>query len=198
MKRYDIPSGVFDTKEYLGKLIANNVNQVDLEKRLIAVQDTVMSYDPSIVKYAKDTYGIGVGDLMAWALSPELALPVIEQQAKAMKIGGAAYAAGLAAQDITKSEAESLATAGVTQQQAQQGFTNVAQMGQYSQDLPGITNPAETVSTQDLINAQFATSPEAIVKVNKAKASKLSEYAQGGQFAATQTGLVGVGSAPRT
>lgn len=198
MKQYNIPSGVFDTKDYLGKLIANNVTQVDLQKRLIAAQDTVMSYDTSIIKYAKDTYGIGVGDLMAWALSPELALPVIQQQAKAMQIGGAAYAAGLAARDITKSEAESLATAGITQQQAQQGFTNIAQMGEYKQGMPGVTNPAEVVTSEDLINAQFATSPEAIVKVNKAKASKLAEYAQGGQFAATQAGLIGIGASPRT
>lgn len=197
MKQYNIPSGVFDSKDYLGKLIANNVTQVDLQNRLIAAQDTVMSYDPSVVKYAKDTYGLGVGDLMAWALDPTKALPVIQQQAKAMQIGGAAYAAGLAAQDISKAQAESLAAAGVTQQQAQEGFVKIGQMGEYKQGMPGITNPAEVVTNQDLINAQFATSPEAIVKVNKAKASKLAEYAQGGQFAATQAGLVGIGTAPQ-
>ena len=69
-------------------------------------------------------------------------------------------------------------------------------MGQYKQDLPGITNPAETLSNEDLINAQFAVSPEAILKLQKAKQTKVAEFAQGGQFAATQSGVTGIGSAP--
>ena len=195
MKRYGIPSGIFDNKKYLGSLIENNVDLASLQLRLIAAQDTVLSYDTSIKDYAKTTYGLDDGHLMAWALDPTLALPVIQQQAKAIQIGGAALAAGLKVADITKTEAESLAAAGVTQDQAKQGFVNVAQMGQYKEALPG-ANPAETVTNEDLINAQFATSPDAIVKVNKAKQSKLAEFAQGGQFAATQAGLVGLGNAP--
>jgi hypothetical protein len=195
MKRYGIPSGIFDDKKYLGTLIENNVDLATLQLRLIAAQDTVLSYDTSIKDYAKTTYGLDDGHLMAWALDPTMALPVIQQQAKAIQIGGAALAAGLKIADITKTEAESLAAAGVTQDQAKQGFVNIAQMGQYKQSLPG-ANPAETVTNEDLINAQFATSPDAIVKVNKAKQSKLAEFAQGGQFAVTQAGLVGLGNAP--
>ena len=195
LAKYNLPPGIFDTPDYLGSLMINHVNTVNLEKRLIAIQDSVLSLDPNVVKYAKDVFGLDAGHLMAWAADPKLALPVIQQQAEAMKIGGAAFAAGLAAQDITRTEAESLAAAGVTQQQAQQGFTNIAQMGQYKQALPG-ANPAETLTNEELINAQFATSPDAIMKLNKAKQSKLSEFAQGGQFAATQAGVVGLGNAP--
>jgi hypothetical protein len=196
MKQYGIPSGIFDNKKFLGSLIENNVNVVELQKRLIAAQDTVMSFDPSIVKYAKDTYGLDTGSLMAWALAPNLALPIIEQQAKAIQIGGAAFAAGLSAQEITKTEAEKLASAGVTQDQAKQGFTNVAQQGQYKADLPGITNPAETLTNEELINAQFAVDPQAMIKLQKARQSKLATYQEGGQYASTQGGLVGIGSAP--
>jgi len=195
LKQYNMPPGIFDTPEYLGSLMTNHVNIVDLQKRLIAIQDTVMSLDPNVKKYAKDVFGLDDGHMMAWAADPTLALPIIQKQAEAVKIGGAAFAAGIAASDITQAESMSLANAGVTQAQAQQGFTNVAQMGQYSQALPG-ANPAETVTTQDLINAQFATSPEAITKLQKAKQSKLAEYAQGGQFAATQGGVTGLGTAP--
>jgi hypothetical protein len=195
LKQYNMPPGIFDTPEYLGSLMTNHVNIVELQKRLIAIQDTVMSLDPSVTKYAKDVFGLDSGHLMAWAADPTMALPLIQQQAEAVKIGGAAFAAGIAAKDITQAEATSLANAGVTQAQAKQGFTNVAQMGQYSEMLPG-ANPAETVTTQDLINAQFATSPEAITKLQKAKQSKLAEYVQGGQFAATQGGVTGLGTAP--
>ena len=195
LKQYNMPPGIFDTPEYLGSLMTNHVNIVELQKRLNALQDTVMSLDPNVKKYAKDVFGLDDGHMMAWAADPKLALPIIQQQAEAVKIGGAAFAAGIAASDITQAEATSLANAGVTQAQAKQGFTNVSQMGEYSQALPG-ANPAETVTTQDLINAQFATSPEAITKFQKAKQSKLAEYAQGGQFAATQGGVTGLGTAP--
>lgn len=196
MKQYGIPDAIANNRKLLGSLIENNVSVVTLQKRLMAAQDTVLSFDPNIVKYGKDTYGLDQGSLMAWALAPEIALPVIEQQAKAIQIGGAALAAGLKAEEITKSEAESLAAAGVTQEQAKQGFTNIAQMGQYKQTLPGLVNPAETLTNEELINAQFATSPEAILKLQKAKQTKTAEFAQGGQFAATQAGVTGIGSAP--
>lgn len=196
MKQYGIPDAISGNRKLLGSLIENNVNVVTLQKRLMAAQDTVMSFDPSIVQYGKDTYGLDQGSLMAWALAPEIALPVIEQQAKAIQIGGAALAAGLKTQEITKTQAESLAAAGVTQEQAKQGFTNIAQMGQYKQALPGLVNPAETLTNEELINAQFATSPEAILKLQKAKQTKVAEFAQGGQFAATQGGVTGIGSAP--
>ena len=196
MKQYGIPDAISGNRKLLGSLIENNVNLVTLQKRLMAAQDTVLSFDPNIVKYGKDVYGLDEGSLMAWALAPEIALPVIEQQAKAIQIGGAALAAGLKLGEITKTEAETLAAAGVTQDVAKQGFTNVAQMGQYKQQLPGLVNPAETLTNEELINAQFAVSPEAILKLQKAKQTKAAEFAQGGQFAATQSGVTGIGSAP--
>jgi hypothetical protein len=180
----------------LGSLIENNVTYSDLNSRLIALRDTVKSYDPAILKYAKDTFGLTDGDLMGWAADPKMALPAIQQKAEAFKIGGAALASGYVAQsankELTQEQANALAAAGVTQQQAQQGFTNLGQMSQYQQALPG--EATAPLTEQQLINAQFGLNAPDVEALKIAKQKKLSEFAQGGNFAATQGGISGLGT----
>ena len=198
LKQYNIPAGTFDTTDYLGKLISNNITAPDLQARLQAAQDSVNSLDPSVLKYAKDTYGLTSGSLSAWALDPTASLPVIQQQAKAMQIGGAAvesgYTGGLGANgELSTTQAEQLANANITQAAAVQGFNNLGQMGQYQTQLPGDTTQALT--GQQLINAQFGLNAQDTLAVNKAKQQKLSEYQQGGAFASSATGARGLGVA---
>lgn len=198
LKQYGIPSGIFDSKEYLGSLMTNNVTAQDLQQRLIAVQDTVNSYDESVKKYAADTYGLDSGHLMAWALDPTKALPVIQNQAKAMQIGGAALKAGFAGGvgpngEISTAQAEALGAAGINQAQAQQGFVNLAQMGQLAQALPG--DVSGSVSNQQLINAQFGLSGTDTAEVKKVQQKRVAEYQQGGSYMAGTTGVGGLGSA---
>ena len=198
LKQYGIPAGVFDSKDYLGSLMTNNVTTQDLQNRLIAVQDTVNSFDDSIKQYAADTYGLDSGHLMAWALDPTKALPVIQNQAKAMQIGGAALKAGFggglgANGELSTSQAEALGAANVSQAQAQQGFVNLAQMGQLAENLPGDTSGS--VSNQQMINAQFGLSGTDTAAVKKVQAKRVAEYQQGGSFAATASGAGGLGSA---
>jgi hypothetical protein len=199
MRQAGISDAIATNRTLLGDLIKNNVNIVELQKRTLLAQDSILSKDPSVLKYAKDAFGLSAGDLMAFALAPEIALPVLEQQARAIQIGGAALQAGfatdMASNELKKSQAEALAAQGVTAEQAKTGFTNLAQMGQYGTALPG-SNPAETLTQQELIDAQFGMSPEAIMKLQKAKQTKTAEFQQGGAFAATQTGVTGLGMGP--
>lgn len=198
LKQYGIPTGLFDTKDYLGSLMTNNVTAQDLQQRLIAVQDTVNSYDSNVKKYAADTYGLDSGHLMAWALDPSKALPLIQQQAQAMKIGGSALASGFggglgANGELSTAQAEALGAANVTQAQAQQGFTNLAQMGQLAQALPGDTSGS--VTNEQMINSQFGLSGTDTAAVKKVQSKRVAEYQQGGAFAAGAAGASGLGVA---
>lgn len=200
MKQYGIPDAMAMDKKLLGNLIANNVSQVTLQKRLIAGQDTVLGFDKQIRQYAKDTYGLGDGALLGWVLNPDVALPVLEQQAQAMRIGGAAltagYSRGLGTEgELAKTQAEALATQGITQQQAQQGFAQLSQMGQLEQALPGDTSGQ--LSSQEMIDAIFGVSGAAQAKYGKVKALRVGEFQQGGGFAGTQQGISGIGQAPQ-
>jgi hypothetical protein len=192
MTSYGIPAEIATNRDLLGKLIANNVNQVDLQKRLIAGQESVMSLDKSVLKYAADTFGLTPGDLTAFVLNPDLATPVIEQKARAIQIGGAAFQAS---QKIAGEQALNLAAAGVTGAQAQQGFGNIAQQQQLTQALPG--DISGSVNQEELINAQFGMSPEALARTRRVAGTRAAEYQQGGQFVSGQGGVTGLGSAPQ-
>jgi len=197
LKQFNVPSGIFDTPDYLGSLMLNHVNTVDLTNRLQAAQDSVLSLDPNITKYAKDTYGLDAGHLMAWALDPTKATPIIAQQAKAMQIGGAAVQAGFGGMGVngqlTTAQAEALANQGITQAQAQQGFVQLGQMGQYGQMLPGDVSGALT--NQQMINAEFNANANDVMALNKVKATRVNEFNAGGALAANAGGVVGIGAA---
>ena len=192
MTSYGIPAEIATNRDLLGKLIANNVNQVDLQKRLIAGQESVMSLDKNVLDYASKTFGLTPGDLTAFVLNPDLATPVIEQKARAIQIGGAAFQAS---QKIAGEQALNLAAAGVTGAQAQQGFGNIAQQQQLTQALPG--DISGSVSQEELINAQFGMSPEALARTRRVAGTRAAEYQQGGQFVSGQGGVTGLGSAPQ-
>jgi len=198
MKQYGIPSGIFDTKEYLGSLLTNNVNQTDLEKRLMAVQDML---DPNVSKYAQDTYGLDEGHLKAYLLDPKLAGPVVLKKAQAMQIGGAAYqqqfTGGLGPNgELSQAQAEALANANVTQAGAQTGFANIGQQGQFAQALPGDTSGS--VSNQQLINAQFNLNPNDIIATKKVQQGRINEFNAGGAVAGNANGLSGLGTSNAT
>ena len=201
LKQFGIPSGVFDTKDYLGSLMTNNVTTQDLQGRLQAVADTVNSFDPSVKKYALDNYGLDAGHLAAWALDPTKALPVIQQQAKAVQIGGAAlmngFAGGLGANgELSTAQSEALAGAGVTQSQAQTGFNNIGQQGQFAQALPG--DVSGNVSNQQLINAQFGMNPNDVIALKKVQQARINEFNAGGAVVGNAAGLSGLGTSNAT
>lgn len=201
LKQFGIPAGVFDTKDYLGSLMTNNVTTQDLQGRLQAVADTVNSYDPAVKQYAFDTYGLDLGHLAAWALDPTKALQVIQQQAKAVQIGGAAlmtgFAGGLGANgELSTAQSEALAGAGITQSQAQTGFNNIGQQGQLAQALPG--DVSGNVSNQQLINAQFGMNPNDAIALKKVQQARINEFNAGGAVVGNAAGLSGLGTSNAT
>jgi len=191
----------FANTAYLGTLIGNNVNSADLQSRLVAAQNSVSSLDPNITQYAKDTYGLDSGHLAAWALDPNQSLQVIQQQSQAMQIGGAAlqqgFKGGLGVNgELSQTQAQNLANANVTQAQAQAGFNNIGQEGQFSTQLPG--DIANALTNQQLINAQFKTNASDVIAFNRLQQQKVNEFNEGGAIASGATGVTGIGASNLT
>jgi hypothetical protein len=191
MTTYGIPADIATNRTLLGSLIANNVNQVTLQERLMAGQDSIMSQNKDVLAYAKEAFGLTPGDLTAFVLNPDIAVPVLQQKAKAIQIGGAAFQAQ---QAVDANQAMALAAAGITAQQAQQGFGNIAQQGQFKQELPG--DISGNLSNEELVNAQFGMDPVALAKLKKVAATRAGTFQEGGQFTSSATGVGGIGSAP--
>jgi hypothetical protein len=131
MRNYGLPAeyytrGDMGIQEGFNKFIANDVSASELEDRIMTAQSRVMNANPEVLASLKKFYpGINNGDILAYTLDPEKALTDIKRKVTAAEIGGSAMQAGLG---ITGTRAEELGAAGVTKQQAQQGFQTVAEV----------------------------------------------------------------------
>ena len=141
MREYGLPASYY-TKGDLGiqagfeKLIANDVSSAELEDRVQTAQNRVLNTNPEIAAALKQFYpGISNGDVLAYALDPETALPELKRKITASEIQSAANLAGLnilgkeatqAQIDTARMRAEELARYGVTAETAKKGFQTVA------------------------------------------------------------------------
>jgi hypothetical protein len=131
MRRYGMPESYY-TKGELGvqsgfeKFLAGDVSAVELEDRIQTANNRVVNSNPEVAKALKEFYpGISNGDILAYVLDPANAIEQIKRKVTAAEIGGAAIQSGL---KTGMTRAEELAAAGITKQQAQQGFQTVAEV----------------------------------------------------------------------
>jgi len=131
MRRYGMPESYY-TKGELGiqtgfeRFLAGDVSAVELEDRIQTAQNRVVNSNPEVAKALKEFYpGISNGDILAYVLDPANAIEQIKRKVTAAEIGGAAIQSGL---KTGMTRAEELAAAGITKQQAQQGFQTVAEV----------------------------------------------------------------------
>jgi len=131
MRNYGLPEsyytkGKYGTQEGFQKFIASDVSATELEDRIMTAQERVLKSNPEVLASLKAFYpGISNGDILAYTLDPKNALTEIKRKVTAAEIGGAATQAGLKT-DLER--AQELSAAGITKQQAQQGFQTVAEV----------------------------------------------------------------------
>jgi hypothetical protein len=131
MRNYGLPAeyytrGDMGTQEGFNKFIANDVSATELEDRVMTAQSRVLNANPEVLASLKSFYpDITNGDILAYTLDPTKALTDIKRKVTSAEIGGAATQAGLG---ITGTRAGELTAAGITKQQAQQGFQTVAEV----------------------------------------------------------------------
>ena len=141
MRRYGMPESYY-TKGELGiqsgfeKFLAGDVSAVELEDRIQTAQNRVVNSNPEVARALKEFYpGISNGDILAYVLDPANAVEQIKRKVTAAEIGGAAIQSGL---KTGMTRAEELAAAGITKQQAQQGFQTVAEVAPRGSQLAEI------------------------------------------------------------
>ena len=192
MRNYGLPASYY-AKDPTGKqsgfdkLIANDVDNVELEDRIMTAQQRVMNSNPEVLASLKSFYpDITNGDILAYTLDPKNAITEIKRKVTAAEIGGAATQAGL---KTGMTRAEELAAAGVTKATAQQGFETVAggapRGGQlasiYGQD-PYTQTTAET--------EVFGLSGKTEAATQRKKLTGLEKATFSGQSGATSSALV--------
>jgi hypothetical protein len=146
MQNYGLPANYYEqtvdpvtgvkTQSGFEKLIGNNVDSVTLEERIMLGKKRVQDSNPEVLKSLKQFYpDLTDSDVLAYVLDPKNALDTIKRKVTAAEIGGGAMQAGLG---ITGTRAEELGAAGITKQQAQQGFQTVAEVAPRGGQLAAI------------------------------------------------------------
>lgn len=131
MRRYGLPEnyyarGEMGRQEGFEKFIAGDVSSSELEDRIMTAQKRVINANPEVAQALRTFYpGISQGDILAYTLDPTKAIEDIKRKVTAAEIGGAAVRAGLT---TSAADAEYLQRYGVTKEQADQGYQNVAQV----------------------------------------------------------------------
>ena len=113
----------FDNDNYVNQFISNDVSPEELSNRVVTAVQRVKNADPAITATLRDFYGIGQNDLVAYVLDPNQTFQKIERQVAAAEIGTAARKQGL---EAGVNVAEQLAAQGISQAEAQRGYSTIA------------------------------------------------------------------------
>jgi hypothetical protein len=141
MMRYGLPEtyytrGEMGVQEGFNKFLEGDVSPMELEDRITTAQKRVLNANPEVAASLKEFYpDITNADILAYTLDPKNAIENIKRKVTAAEIGGAATQAGLR---TGMTRAEELAAAGITKQQAQQGFQTVAEVAPRGGQLAAI------------------------------------------------------------
>ncbi len=111
-------------RDYYATLIGNRMDAVDVTDRMNLAYARLQAL-PEVKKAFQTFYSaVSDGDILAAILDPKTQLPVLQKKVAAAEIGGAALAQNLRTSLATATELQGL---GVTQAQAQAGYTTIAQ-----------------------------------------------------------------------
>lgn len=188
MRQSGLPVGFYDNNDDFTNLIANDVSIAELAERVNQGYEAVMQADPAVVDEMRRLYGIGDGDLAAYFLDPERGTPNLLQQARAAQVAGQAVAQ--AGMQLTVEQAEELARAGVTGEQARAGFQAIEQAEELFAALPGQTG--EMITEEEQVAGVFGTSAAAQQRIRRRTRERQAEFEAGGGFAAQGSQVTGL------
>lgn len=183
MRNANLPKGFYDDPNDFSKFISVDVSPAELKSRVDAAALSLENADPFYTGSLQRLYGLSSGDMVAYALDPERALPLITRQVQAAQFGAEAARQGL---QVTTPMAETYTgQLGVSQAQARQGFEDVASILPEAQKLSQITPGAAPVSFEEVTSAVLGGEQSAEYK----KRLKILAEAEQSRFA----GQSGVG-----
>jgi len=189
MRSAGLPTGFYDTPEDFSQFIGVDVSPSELKERVDIAAQTIEGADPFFKQQLKEFYNLNDGDMIAYALDSNRALPTIQRQAQAAQFGAEAARQGL---QTTKTMAETYAGLGITQEQARAGFEQVAMVQPEAERLSQVfAGQAPVVGLEETTAAVFGGEQSAEYKK---RLQRLSEMEQ--SLFAGQSG-VGAGSLAR-
>lgn len=184
-----LPEGMYDTPDEIANLLTNNVSPSEYQARLQSYQTAAWQTPPEVRQALTDYYGVTPGQLTAFFIDPDMALPLIQRDLAAAQAGGTSVRTGFG--PLAQPDAEYLASLGLSPDQLTTGFNTLANENQIIQGLPG-QQPG--VGQHTAIQAQFGQNAQAQQEFEAAQQAQLNLFKKGGSAAASQQGVLGAGS----
>lgn len=188
-RQYGLPSGFYDQPDDFTNLITKGVSPTEYSQRLQLFQSTAFDTDPTVRSELQRLYNITPGDLTAFFIDPDRALPYLTQKVSAAEVAAASQRSGFG--DITGAEAELYSM--LTPAQAGQGFGSLATLREVTSELPGEAAPG--MDRARTLAGVLGGNTEAQAEIQRRSAQRSAAFAGRGGFQSTRQGVSGVGSA---
>lgn len=182
-QRYGFPPGLLSNS--VTNLLTNEVSPAELNDRAILASAAALEAPADLRQQMQEYYNIDEGGLAAYFLDPDLATPLLEKQYASSVIGTEARRQGI---NIDIAGAENLQGFGISQEQARQGFGQVARMGSFTQGR------GDVVNQQQLISGTFQQNEQALQDIERVQRARMGRFQQGGGYTASQQGVTGLGT----
>lgn len=187
MRAAGLPSGFYDRPDDFATLIARDVSVAEWSQRVQNGYVAMRTADATVKAELRNRYGVTDGELAAYFMDPDRAMPLLETQVATARLGAAASRAGV--DGVETQRLEQLARLGVSTQQAEQGFAAIAGDAELYQALDA---GESAISMDTALDATFAGNAAARQAIRNRKERRAARFQEGGSFAgsgATRTGL---------
>lgn len=188
MRQYGLPTGFYDQPEDFANLLRNEVSVAEVSQRLASYQSIAFNQDQRVRDELQRLYGITEGDLTAFFIDPEKALPFLQRRAQSAERAATALNTGYGALSATQAEY-------LTQFSGEQvgaGLSNLASMREL---FSPVSLGEEAIDQETQLSAQFGGNAEARNTIERRRAQRLAEFQGGGGYSSSRGGITGVGSA---
>jgi hypothetical protein len=190
-KSVGLPPTFYDQPDDFANFLTNEVALPELQQRIQMYQVAAFQVPDEVRNDLQQRFGVTPGELTAFFIDPDRALPLIQQKFGASQAAGASQIGGFGA--LTDEQAFRVGNQGLTQQQLAQGFGQLGTLRPLFEALPGFGE--ENINSDVGIGAVFDQSAEDQRQLARRAEGRKSPFSGGGQFGSSQTGITGVGSA---
>jgi hypothetical protein len=170
-----MPAGFYDDPTSLQNFLINDISPDEILSRVTQGYQAVRNADPTVINELKTLYNLDDGSIAAFFVDPTKAQDNILRAARAAEIG--AQARKQAGIGLTAQTAEELVRQGVTEAEAQTGFTTYKQQESLYRPLMG----EEALTQEEAIAGTLGTSAQAAQRVGTRKRRRKGEFEAGGK-----------------
>jgi hypothetical protein len=184
MENAGLPRGFYDDAADMGQWIAKNVSPAEIEGRVRLASDAAKKVDPTMRNLMARFYGLSTGDVTAYFLDPQRALPTIEHQYKSAEVASWAQRNGYHVGDMSRYE--KLVSDGITGDQAAQGYGTIRQLNDTVGQVASIYG--ESYSQDDAEQDVFYNKNEKRQKIMRQEAATFGGSSRGSTGSAQRSG----------